>query len=300
VKFRCGPSYKTLAADESGSVLIITLLLVTILVGLATEFAYEVFVDSSGFSNWANAQKASYIARSGQNIAARLIQEVTNESYTAEPYVFLPVPPVFEEGTELSVKIEDENRKFNINSIIYPNGRTNDKALASLQKLLEYLNINPDFAFFAADWIDPDSEPRSAGSEEEAANRFLWSAEELALIRGIDSEGLRKLQPLVTVFGSGLININTADQAVLQCLSKDMTGDMARRIIDYRESAPFHDKNHIVRVAGLEAVGISILDRITVKSSTFRVISKASVNAVPRTIESVTDTSRTVYYWREG
>jgi general secretion pathway protein K len=287
-------------SDEKGSALIITLLLVTILVGLTAEFAYEVFVDSSAFSNWANAQKASYIARSGQNIAARLIDEVNKETYTAEPYVLLPVPPVFESGIELSVKIEDENRNFNINSIIYPNGRTNDRALASLQKLLEYLNINPDFALFVADWIDPDSEPRAVGSEEETANRPLWSTEELALIRGIDNEGVKKLKPFVTVFGNGLVNINTADAAVLQCLSKDMTGDMAQRIIDYRETEPFHDKNHIVRVAGLEAIGISILDRITVKSSTFRVTSEAVVNGIPRTIESVTDASRVVHYWREG
>jgi general secretion pathway protein K len=212
------------------------------------------------------------------------------------------VPVVRDFGTDnlLIIKIEDENSKFNINSIIYPNGLTNEEAFSSLKKLLEYLNINPSLAMTIADWIDPDHEPRLRDSEYNAKNSDLWSMDELRLIEGIDKKIFETISSFITVYGNGNININSAKLPVLVSLHDDITETLAKRIIDYRESAPFEATAHVQRVSGMEKIGQRLLGRITVKSSNFRVISKATVNEITRIVESVMDISMNVQYWREG
>jgi general secretion pathway protein K len=287
-------------SDNSGSALIITLLLVTILVSLVVNFVYEVQIDMSTLSNWSYAQKASFIAKSGQNLSKQYISELGSEAYTYERKTELPVEKYFAPNVNLTIIIEDENSKFNVNSIIFERGTTNEKNLESLKKIIEYLNINPNQALIIADWIDPDSEPRVSDAENSSKNDFLWSTDELKLIEGIDKETFHKLRPYITVFGNNQVNINTAEVPVLVSLGPDMTEELANRIIDYRENSPFENKNHIVRVTGLEAAGIKMLDRITVKAADFRIISQATVSEITRVIESVVDSSMNIYFWREG
>ncbi|GBD95472.1 MAG TPA: general secretion pathway protein GspK [Nitrospirae bacterium] len=287
--------------NKEGSALIITLLLISILVGLVVDFVYDVYIDSSSLSNWSNAQRASLIARSGQNLSTQYLALAKESSYTYVREIEMPVPGDFGTGAFLSIKIEDENSKFNINSIIYPNGMTNEKALSSLKKLLEYLNINPNLSLVIADWIDPDKEPRLPDSEDVAKNTFLWSVDELKLIEGMmDKNIFGKISPYITVYGNNQVNINTARLPVLVCLSPDMTEALAKQIIDYRETTPFEKTSSIVNVPGFEAIGIKILNRITVKGSNFRVTAKATVNEITRMVESVMDTSMKIHFWREG
>src|SRR4030066_642244 len=286
--------------NRKGSALLITLLIITILTSLTVEFAYDVYISNGALSNWANAQRASLIAKSGQTLSSKNLMSVQKHPYTYAAEVNLPIEEKFGPDTNLTVNIEDENSKFNINSIIFPNGLTNENALSSLKKLFEYLNINPSLALTIADWIDPDREPRLRDSEYRAKNSYLWSVDELKLINGIDKKTFETIRPFVTVYGNELININTAKLPVLISLHKDMTETLAKRIIDYRENTPFEEEVQIVRVSGLETIGPLLLGRITVKSSCFRVISTAIVNEITRSIESVLDTSIKVLYWREG
>lgn len=286
--------------SEKGSALVITLLIVTLLIGLAVEFAYEVYVDSASLSNWTNAQKASLIAKSGQALSYTYIKETVHLPFTYPGETDLRIEKDFGPDTVLTVKIEDENSKFNVNSIIYSIGQTNDAALSSLKKLLEYLNINPDVALSIADWIDPDSEPRLSKSEDHAKNSPLWSVDELKLIPGIDNKIYEAISPYLTVYGSGKININTAKLAVIVSLNNDMTEALAKKIIAYRQSTPFDDPSYVQRVSGMEAIGPLLIGRIDVKSYNFRVISNATVSEIKRAVESVMDTSMNVQYWREN
>lgn len=286
--------------NERGSALIITLLLITILVGLVVDFVYEVYIDSSSLSNWSNAQKASLIAKSGQTLSTHYLTKVNNYTYTYTREIVLPVLIDFGPYTSLYIKVEDENSKFNINNIIFPNGLTNEDALLSLKKLLEYLNINPDLSLAIADWIDPDSEPRISDSENVAKNTYFWSIDELKSVDGMTVDLFNKLSPYVTVYGDNKININTAELPVLISLNKDMTETLAKNIIELRKDKPFESANDIVRVSGFEAIGIRILNKISVKGSIFRVTATARVNEISRVIESVMDTSKKIYFWREA
>lgn len=291
------------AGDQKGSALIITLLLISILVALVVDFVYEVYIDSSSLSNWSNAQQASLIAKSGQNISTLYLKEISLSSYSDQQTFEIPSDYDFGPGTALIIKIEDENSKFNINSIIEANGLTNDKNLAALKKLFEFLNINPELALIVADWIDPDSEPRLSDSEDNVKNTFLWSLDELKLIEDIN-DIYDKIKPYITIHKSRnsllyQVNINTAELPVLISLHPDMTETLARNIIDERDNFPFESAAQITNVAGMEIIGQKLLGRITVKSSNFRVTTRATVHEITRIIESVIDTSMNVRFWRE-
>jgi general secretion pathway protein K len=286
--------------NEKGSALLITLLIITLLISITVEFIYEVYVSTSALSNWGNAQKATLIAKSGQALTTTYLKELKRLSYTSLSERVLPVKKYFDPDSLLSIKIEDENAKFNINSIIYQNGLTNSEALVTLQRLFEYLHIDSALAMAIADWIDPDSEPRLKDSEYAVKNAYLWSIDEMKLIKGVDKDIFETILPFITVFGDNTrININTAKLAVLVSLHKDMTETLAQKIIYYRENTPFEDETYIVRVSGMETIGGYLQGKIAVKSSYFRVTSTAVVNEIKRMIESVIDTSLKVHYWRE-
>jgi general secretion pathway protein K len=292
-------NYELRNRNEKGSALIITLLLITILVGLTVNFVYEVYIDSSSLSNWSNAQKASLIAKSGQTLSTHYLTTVNSYTYTYTREIVLPVFIDFGPYTNLNIKLEDENSKFNINSLS-PYGVTDPKALSSLKKLLEYLNINPDLSLAIADWIDSDSEPGLPDSEDNAKNTSLWSVDELKSVDGMTLEIFDKISPYVTVHGDNKININTAELPVLISLHKDMTETLAQNIIDHRKSKPFELASHIGNVSGLRTIGIEMGTKISVKGSSFRVTAIATVNDITRVIESVMDTSRKISFWREA
>jgi general secretion pathway protein K len=288
--------------NNKGSALIITLLLITILTGLVVDFVYEVYIDSSSLSNWGNAQRASLIAKSGQAIASEFIREIKGEKYTDKREVELPVPQDFGTGTNLTVVIEDENSRFNVNSLINDRGEENKDAVISLKNLLEYLNINSNLALSIADWIDPDSEPRLYNSENFAKNDFLWSIDELRLIEGIDKNIFDKISPFmrVSVNSDNQVNINSAQIPVLISLHPDMTETLAKNIIDHRESYPFENTFKVQNVSGMDQIGPSFIGKHTVKASSFRITTRATVNEITRIIESVIDSNSKIQFWREG
>lgn len=284
--------------SQDGSALIITVLLVAVLVGIVVEFAYDVYIDSAALSNWSNAQKASLAARSGQVLGTQYLEEVMKNDFTYDREKEVPVERDIGEDTQLTLMVGDENAKFNVNSIIYSNGRPNDNALAVLKRLLKNLRIDENAALYIADWIDPDSEPLIADSEDNAKNDFLWSIDELRETGILERSAFDRLRPFVTIYGEG-VNINTAELPVLMSLHGDMTETLAKRIIDYRETSPFEAVSDVQKVSGMEQIGTLLIGKATVKSSFFRISSRASVRDITREIESVVDRSMMVHSWRE-
>lgn len=287
---------KSSVCNQRGAALLITLLIVSILTGLVVDFTYEVYIGTSSLSNWSNAQKASLTAKSGQALASNLLKEMKDLPYTSQSEVLLPIEKSFGENTILTVKLEDEEAKFNINSIISPDGHTTDTfASESLKNLLQSLNIKPDVADYIADWIDSDS---TGGYEDNVKNAPLWSVEELKFVKGIDKETFDTINPFLTVYGSGKININTAKLQVL--ISLGVTESEAKEIIYSRESAPYKEMNSI-DISNVQNIQSKLSQvKFTVRSSNFRVTATATVDEITRIIESVTDTSMNIQYWREG
>jgi len=106
--------------------LVITLMVLVIITAMVVEFSYGVYTGTTSLYNWRDSQRLSIMAKSGINVAAKYLSTmVGSQSYSYPGSMELPVENPFEDFKGvLTVKIEDENSKFNVNTIIGPDGRT--------------------------------------------------------------------------------------------------------------------------------------------------------------------------------
>jgi general secretion pathway protein K len=294
--------------SEKGMAVVLVMMIVALMTAMVVEFASATYTAGAALSNWRYGQRLTLAARSGVTLLAKALSDnYGSYSYTYPGVVERPVVNILKnfEG-QVVVRIEDENAKFNLNSLVLPNGALDATAYASFKRLLKNLDLDERIAERIADWTDRDSEPRLSGSEEGVKNAYLDSLDELYLI--IDTESCKKLLPLVTVYGmgqvcAGTININSAPKSVLMALDADLTQELAERIEKFRSLEPFKETSDIVKVAGLEgALGQSLMGRIAVKASNFRIISTASENRVKRIIDCVVEASErgiAIKHWQE-
>ncbi|MDH5202828.1 MAG: type II secretion system minor pseudopilin GspK [Nitrospirota bacterium] len=296
----------SLITNNKGMALVLTLLVLALITALVVEFSYAVYTNTNALYNWKTSQRLSFVAKSGVQLASKTILEevMQHPSYTYPGSLNIPIESPFEDfkGTVL-LRIEDENSKFNINSIVYSNGALNDEAYHSFVRLLRALGIESGIADRIVDWIDPDKEPRLSDSEKASKNLYLDSIDELLLIPGIDNTIYEKIATYVTIYGDGLININGAEIPVLMSLSDSINKNMAERIVAYRKISPFQSGAYIQSVAGITYTIYNDFGvRITAKGTHFRIISTVTEEGIKKVIESVlviSGTSTTVKYWRE-
>ena len=298
--------------DSGGMALVLTLMIVAIITAMVVEFAYGVYINTTALYTWQTSQKLSLTAKSATRLASRLISQRSRGSFTKGFYEISQKIPYDNPDGTISLRIEDENGKFNLNSLVTATGQVdNSYAYPAFIRLLRALSLKTDVADRVVDWIDPDSVPRVQDSEKSAKNGYLDSVDELRMIPGIDSGTYEKLLPYVTIYpkatssnimaGIIRVNINSAGVPVLMSLSDSITKDVAERIVEYRQDIPFES------VADMENAGVpkdicySLLNYAKTDGIAFRVIATGQSGDIIRTIESVIEgDSRIVRYWKEN
>lgn len=292
------------AKNSDGMALIITLFVIAVITTLVVEFAYGVYVSTNALDNWKSSQRLSYVAKSAVRFAAWIISE--NSSQVAYTYPgtmdIVREKPVPSFSGDLSIRIENENIKFNLNTLVFANGSVNRQAYNALVRMLNALNLDPSIADRIIDWTGPGSGQVISGTGAKLKHAPFDSVDELLSVPGISREAYDKLVPYVTIYGSGAININGAEVPVLMSLSDAVDRDMASRVVQYRGNIPFQDVSDIVKVAGFETIGASLMGSITVKGDVFRVVATATDGGIRKIVESVLQVSGgspAVIYWKE-
>jgi type II secretory pathway component PulK len=299
-----GIGRKNLLRNSSGMVLVLTLMVLAIIFAMVVEFSYEVYVSTVALHSWQISHRLSLLARSGAKLAAKMASErALQHPYTYPGILDISPPDLFEDYKgALSLRLEDENSRFNLKSVVFPNGALNPEARNSLIRLLRALDLNPEIADRIIDWVDLDKEPRLPDSENGAKNRNLDSLDEIFLIPAIAKSDCEKLLPYVTIYGSETVNINGASIPVLMSLSDSVDKGMAERVVRYREILPFEKPADLLKVAGFGTMGQAMMGRIAVQGTTFRIVSTASEGDIKRVIESVIEMpsqNSLIRYWKE-
>lgn len=300
--------------NQKGIALVITLLALVLITAMVVEFSYGVYTGTNNLYNWRDSQRLSIMAKSGVNVSAWFLSDMLKrlDTYSYPGLIELPVENPFEDFKGIIlVRIEDENAKFNINSIVPPKGfldeyEENDRnsPYNSFKRLLKVLTLDEKIADRAVDWIDRDNVTRLSDSEVGAKNSPLVCIDELLLINGISKKDYDKLLPYVTVYGSGKININSAEKPVLRSLSDGISDELAQRVINYRKTTPFQKENDLQKVNGFNDLSIygAIQTKISVVGENFFLMSSAASGGVKRIIETVLKTSKSdtrIEYWKE-
>ncbi len=122
----------------------------------------------------------------------------------------------------------DEERKLNLNAAA-------PEQLAQLTASVAPGNERPEkIAQAIVDWRDEPEGSVCQGASPSCHNGPFDSVDELRLVPGLTPELFDALQPHVTVYGSGSVNVNTAPSAVLSAIGCD-----AASVLQERATTPF-------------------------------------------------------------
>lgn len=281
--------------SEKGFALVLTLMILVLITAMVVEFSYGVYTTTSALNNWKVSQRLSLVAKSGIRIAVKTISDSTIQSNDLYMYLGrdIPLENVSEGFTgRLIIKAEDENAKFNLNSLVWPTGQK--KSYDSFIRLLDYLGLDESIADRVVHWTNTVSNLGLRYSEDITKGAPMDSVDELLLIKGIDYQTYEKLLPYITVYGYGghyydeQININTASIPVIMCIG-NMSESAAEDIVEQRLLKSYTQ-------------GFTSINSTYAPPINFRITSIAEENKIKRVIEAVVTIQGSqvaIKYWRE-
>jgi len=260
--------------NDRGVALLIALLVTTLLMALIVEFAYGTRASLRAAVNFRDSQRAYFLARSGVNVAGKLLAENLKQGKlqaNLEQRDLMPVPIVSEGDTALTVTWEDEAGKIGI-----ANMGTGQQVLVRLEKLFEAKNIGTDV-------LDRLKEKRTV--------RLLGELHQV-----MSDEEFMKIQDAVSVYAPAQVDINTASADVLQSLG--LSASVASLIIEKRGREPFDTREKINTFPGMDTNTAGMLD---VTSNVFTVQSYATVGGYTKQAEAVISRNPggfSILYWK--
>jgi general secretion pathway protein K len=296
-------------SSDRGAALALTLLIVTILAGLAIAFSGKARVELSLAEFRNDGVRAYDLALAGQQVAFAalekdrdlnkdsLLEEWANVDFGAFPQDFL-------NGGSVTGRIADENGKMNVNLLLDEKGNVSEENERHLVRLFGLLGFRQSVAAPILDWIDVDDTTRFEGAERDyyegldhpytCANGPFLTVGQIFLVKGVreamSSPQTRqvRLEDYLTVYSDGMININTASVEVLMSLDEAMDQNVAASILAHREKEDYKSIGDLRRVEGMKGELYNrIRDAITVKSAAFSIETEGVFHTARSRIKSV-------------
>ncbi|MEE9935763.1 MAG: type II secretion system minor pseudopilin GspK [Deltaproteobacteria bacterium] len=320
--------WRDILKNQSGVALIAVILVVGILLAAALEFNRSTRADVYFAANASDGLKLSCIAKSGFYGAAALLAdsqsayETLRDDWADAEALSARSQTLFADG-RFVVRIEDEKGKIPLNKLV-SGGAVNEAVKGMLLRLLLLPEFDLDeyratqIVDALIDWIDENSEVTGMGAETSyyaslpapyaAKNAPLDCIEEMLMIRGITNElfaGTGKkpaLGRLVTVYGTGVVNINTAPKMVLRALAPDITAEKADRMDEYRRN-PINNLSSAdwyKRVPGMGGITINPELIEVAKSNFFRIQATGVIDKMESSVVGVIQRSPLqIMSWRQ-
>lgn len=282
--------------NEKGVILIITLWVLAILGLLAISFSHQMRIEIKLTKFQVDSLRALYLANAGINYAIAKLKKDTN-LYDALNEDWASKGEVEVEKGKFSFYIEDEERKINLNT--------------APKSILEKLGLAEEVVCNIIDWRDTDDNMTlPAGAEDEyyqtlnlpyhCKNTSFESLEELLLVKGMTKEilyGEGGISQWITVYGKGVVNINTASKRVLSALLNER---LAQNIINARRGLDGKEGTEDDKIYTTTTEFSQIKNLITTDSNYFRINATGIVNKVVRKITAVIEMETgKIKYWKE-
>ncbi|HLZ20264.1 MAG TPA: type II secretion system minor pseudopilin GspK [Smithellaceae bacterium] len=307
---------KKILQSQTGIALITVILIISILVAAALELNRSSRADVYDAANLSDGLKLTYMAKSGFYGAVALLVNSTTpydtlrDDWAQAEILSAQSKALFTNGYFI-VRIEDETGKIPLYKLL--TGDPVNPVNPVMKEILVRLLQQPEFALderrvdeivdAIIDWMDADERVSTWGAESSyyaslerpyaAKNAPLDCIEELLMIRGITNELFagKKDKPglgqFVTIYGTGVININTAPKMVLRALSPDITAEVADRMDEYRRNKNnnLSAANWYTKVPGIGSVTIKA--EMTVKSDYFKIFSTGVADRMEQSVVGV-------------
>jgi len=299
---------RSVLKNERGFALLLSLLIIFLLVVIILETDFQVRADLRAAGNFRDDLKAFYLAKSAVSAAEALIKDDTKNSNSydgLDEFWAFPIPEYPLGDGFLSGELVDEERKININYLVTKNSH-GDRVVesgrkAQLERLFTLLELDPELVDPIIDWLDSDDETLPFGAEESSyrsrtpsyspPNGPFETLQELHMVEGITDKVYKKIEPYLTIYGKGQVNINTADDLVLQSFDEGLDETAARIISDKR---PFEHvgefKTHLRKELNevyQRMLGVRSLNWLTTKSDNFLLNAEGRVDRTRKIVRAV-------------
>ena len=320
--------FKGIFRSHSGIALITVILILSILVAAALELNRSSRSDIYNAANIGDGLKLVYTAKSGFYAAAALLAdskseyETLRDDWAQAEILSAQSKSLFDEGSFI-VRIEDEKGKIPLNKLV-TGGTVNSDIKEVLLRLLKQKEFGLEEAKAVEivdaiiDWMDDNEEITGMGAESSyylslsvpyaAKNAPLDCIEELLMVKGMTNElfgGTAKtpaLAQFLTIYGTGVISVNTAPKMVLRALSPEITDELADRIDEYRKTDN-HDLSFAdwyKNVSGMGGITIKTGLIDVAKSNYFRIDATGVADQMTQSVSAIMQRSPfQVKSWRQ-
>jgi len=282
-----------LPGRQRGVALITAVMVVAIAAIIATSMMKRQNFDTQRTANIIHRDQAIAYALGAEHWAGvELSKDAKRNNYDhlKENWTY-ELPPLPIDGGYITGRLQDLQGRFNLNSVLDP------LQAERFIRLCQAINVEPDFIPALQDWIDPDTEVRDNGAEDESytlmdppyrtANRVLADTSELLLVKGVSVQDYNILTFYVSALpGNSNINVNTASTLLLQSLTYDVNPPDVERIIALRSDKPYQDIDFFVEDEVFAGKEISE-EHLTVSSQYFLLTANVMLGDVPLTLQSV-------------
>jgi general secretion pathway protein K len=270
--------------------IVLVVLATIIAVAIGSRSAFSARRSAASFS----VEQGLQFAAGAEALAAYVLHEDRNSQDTAgetwaQPYGPVEVAP----GITLEAVIQDEQGKFNINTLVNAQGEVDKDAEAVFVRLLQLLQLEPSWAPLLVDWLDSNVLPEDQGAEDSqylgqtppyrTANTPVTSVSEILQLPGFGRERYLKLAPFITALppSASRINVCLASGYVLDALatlSQTNKNAVEYSTMDPKQFADARSRGCFPTVSVLKTtIGPDIDKRVGEKTSYFRLQSWVSI-----------------------
>jgi general secretion pathway protein K len=225
--------------QQRGVALVTAVLIVALATLLAVDVGFKGYLDQRRTANAFAIDQSFEVALGGEawasdSLRRDKLQSPKTDDFTEEWATPIPPIPLEDIGGEFEGQLEDLQGRFNLNNLVQYDGggqsTVDDAAVERLQRLLEFLELEPKWAKIIADWIDSDTNPQFPDGAEDTvytglsppyrtANMPITRTSELLALPEFGLERYKRLAPFVTALPAGTpINLCTASAELLDAI----------------------------------------------------------------------------------
>lgn len=290
-------------AYSRGVAIILAMLIVAFAATLAFAMTHQQQLRVRGAENLNDLAQAQILARAALSWAEKILREDDNSiDHLGEAWAQTAVPISVENGTVL-LRISDAQGLSNLNNL------ANNDYVPVFQRVLEQLDLPPNLAQAASDWVDDNSEVQFPGGAEDldylsldppyrAANQPLTELNNLLRVKGFTEDALKKLTPVATALPKPTaLNVNTASAIMLTTAYEDLSLEQAVAFKRTYQNKSFAKVEDFSQALGRKALAPTSL---TVKSNYFVAHAESRVGKARVKYQALIqrDDSKTILLWR--
>jgi general secretion pathway protein K len=301
-------------SGEKGVALLLVVSVVSLLTVIILQFNKNMRFNLDEAWAFKDRQQLSSIAESGIDLAIAVLHtDSYDNDYDSmhDSWAKIGETPIkgFDRGAQLTLTIIDLSGRFQLNSLVTSaaaggaqDTNTNLSADQAKEIFLRLL-LSGDFAIendmqaneivdSIVDWMDSDDKESTYGAEEgyyesldppySPRNDLMELPNELLAIKGITSELLygndekKGLADYISVYGdNGTMNLNTADQLLIQAFDDRIDAEKAVLLVEFRENEDnaelLGEQSWYRSVSGWPG-DIELSDKVAVTTSSFFMI----------------------------